>query len=120
MFNNLNSRLYRFERDPELIDRGLHDSVNSYLRNSAVFSDEECARIRSNLLSDDCMQLIEEEFRSFNNLSAWSASWHDNDSLHDAYISKAYVSGFCPLLLFEVTCCNEALQVEHEKNICHL
>ena len=70
-------------RDPELTDSGLDDSEDSYLRNSAVFSDEECVRIRFNLLNDDCMKLTEEELCLFNNLSARSASWHDNDSLPD-------------------------------------
>ena len=42
-----------------------------------VLSDEECARIRFNLLNDDCMKLNDEDLCLFNNLSACSSSDDD-------------------------------------------
>ena len=62
-------------------DSDFDDSEDSYLRSSVVFINEECERIRFNLLNDDCMKLTEEEICFFDNLSARSASWHDNDGL---------------------------------------
>ena len=44
-------------------------------------SEEECARIRYNLLNDDCMRLNEEDLALFMNLSARSATWHDDLSI---------------------------------------
>ena len=63
-----------------------------FMKHEQVLSDEECARIRFNLLTDDCMKLIEEELTLFNNLSAHSASWHDKDSLSDSFNYNACFS----------------------------
>ena len=96
--NQKHMKMYRFIRG-ELTESEFNDSEDSYLRNSeacmasnyeeqvpglCVFSDEECARIRFNLLNDDCMKMNEEELGLFQNLSARSASWHDfSQSSHD-------------------------------------
>ena len=89
-------------------DSDLDDSEDSYLRSSAVFSDEECVRIRFNRLNDDRMKLTEEELCVFNNLSARSASWHDKDGIDD---SSNYNACFSDILPFssDVPLCNDLL-----------
>ena len=81
-----------------------HEQVLS----AVVYSDEECARIRSNLLNDGCMKLTEEELSFFNNLSARSASWHDKDGIGD---SCKYNACFSEILPFssDVPLCNDHL-----------
>ena len=80
-----------------------HEQVLS----AVVYSDEECARIRFNLLNDDCMKLTEEELFIFNNLSARSASWHDKDGIDDSCKYNAcFFLIFCPfplMFLFATT-----------------
>ena len=78
------------------------------MKHEQVLSDEECARIRFNLLNDDCMKLSEEELFIFNNLSARSASWHDKDGIDD---SCYYNSCFSDILPFssDVPLCNDLL-----------
>ena len=63
---------------------------------AVVYSDEECSRIRFNLLNDDCMKLTEEELPIFNNLSARSASWHDKDGIDDSCNYNACFSDILP------------------------
>ena len=79
-----------------------------FMKHEQVLSDEECARIRFNLLNDDCMKLTEEELFIFNNLSARSASWHDKDGIDD---SCNYNSCFSDILVFssDVPLCNDLL-----------
>ena len=52
-------------------------------------SDEECSLIRSNLMNDECMKLVEEDRCLFENLSACSASGYDIDSSPDSSNSNA-------------------------------
>ena len=81
-----------------------HEQVLS----AVVYSDEECARIRFNLLNDDCMKLTEEELFIFNNLSARSASWHDKDGIDDSCKYNACFSDILPFSS-DVPLCNDPL-----------
>ena len=81
-----------------------HEQVLS----AVVYSDEECARIRFNLLNDDCMKLTEEELFIFNNLSARSASWHDKDGIDDSCKYNACFSDILPFSS-DVPLCNDHL-----------
>ena len=86
----LKMKRYRFKNSSAYICKK-HEQVLSD-NTAVVYSDEECARIRFNLLNDDCMKLTEEELTLFNNLSAHSASWHDKDSLSDSFNYNACFS----------------------------
>jgi len=72
------------------------DDSEDFLKKSAEFSDEECALISFNLMNDECMKLTKEDLCLFENLSARSASWHDNDSLPDSFNSNACLSVYLP------------------------
>ena len=79
-----------------------------FMKHEQVLSDEECARIRFNLLNDDCMKLSEEELFIFNNLSARSASWHDKDGIDDSCNYNSYFSDILPFSS-DVPLCNDLL-----------
>ena len=84
------------------------DNCEEFLTNSAEISDEECALIRSNLMSDECMKLTKEDLCLFENLSARSASWHDSDRLPDSFNSNACLSVYFPPSL-SASCTSEEL-----------
>ena len=57
---------------------------------------KECALARFNLMDDECMKLTKEGLCLFENLSARSASFRDNDSLPVSFNSDACLSVYLP------------------------
>ena len=82
-------------------------------------------------MNDECMRLTKEDRCLYENLSAWSASWHANDSMPDPFNSNACLSDFSlsmsscagsyDAFSFVAACGASVLicylqQVEHEKD----
>ena len=74
-----------------------------------VLSDEECARIRFNLLNDDCMKLNDEDLCLFNNLSACSSSDDENYLARNPVACSSNKVLFCPACsaTWHDCCCTE-------------